>query len=63
MTPAICIITERFVEGGIVLFLPVQVQRAYPLKRGKTAGVDNIPKELVHTGGEDVIVVFMTICN
>ena len=25
------------------------------LKKGKSAGVDNIPAELVHAGGEDVI--------
>ena len=33
------------------------------LKKGKTAGVDNIPAELVQAGGEDVITVPMTICN
>ena len=33
------------------------------LKKGKSAGVDNIPAELVHTGGEDVITALMAICN
>ena len=33
------------------------------LKRGKTAGVDNIPAELIQAGGEDVITALMTICN
>ena len=32
------------------------------LKKGKSAGVDNIPAELVQAGGEDVIIAFMTIC-
>ena len=33
------------------------------LKKGKSAGVDNIPAELVQKGGEDVITALMTICN
>ncbi len=33
------------------------------LKKGKSAGVDNIPAELVKAGGEDVITVLTTICN
>ena len=33
------------------------------LKKGKSAGVDNIPTELVQAGGEDVITAFTTICN
>ena len=33
------------------------------LKKGKTAGVDNIPAELVQAGGEDVITALMTISN
>ncbi|WP_419623966.1 reverse transcriptase domain-containing protein [Thiolapillus sp.] len=33
------------------------------LKKGKTAGVDNIPAELVLAGGEDVITALTTICN
>ena len=34
----------------------------YSLKKGKSAGVDNIPAELVQAGGEDVIIA-LTICN
>ena len=30
---------------------------------GKSAGVDNIPVELVQAGGEDVISALTTICN
>ena len=33
------------------------------LKKGKSAGVDNIPAELVQAGGEDVITVLTTICD
>ena len=33
------------------------------LKKGKSAGVDNIPAELVQGGGEDVITALTTICN
>ena len=33
------------------------------LKKGKSAGVDNIPVELVQAGGEDVITALKTICN
>ena len=33
------------------------------LKKGKTAGVDNIPAELVQAGGEDVNNVLTTICK
>ena len=33
------------------------------LKKGKSAGVDNIPAELVQAGAEDVITALTTICN
>ena len=33
------------------------------LKKGKSAGVDNIPEELVQAGGETMIDVFTHICN
>ena len=33
------------------------------LKKGKPAGVDNIPAALVQAGGEDVITALTTICN
>ena len=32
-------------------------------KTGKSAGVNNIPAELVQTGGEEVITALMTICH
>ena len=33
------------------------------LKKGKSAGVDNIPAELVQASGENVIPALATICN
>ena len=33
------------------------------LKKVKSAGVDNIPVELVQAGEEDVIIALTTICN
>ena len=33
------------------------------LKKLKSAGVDNIPAELVQAGGEDVITALTIICN
>ena len=33
------------------------------LKKGKSAGVDNIPGELVQAGGEDMISILHRICN
>ena len=33
------------------------------LKKGKSAGVDNIPAELVQADGEDVITALTTICS
>ena len=41
-----------------------EVQAAVqPLKKGKSAGVDNIQAELVQAGGEDVITALTTFCN
>ena len=36
---------------------------AQSLKKGNSAGVNNIPAELVQAGGEDVITALTTICN
>ena len=33
------------------------------LKKGKSAGIENIPEELVQADGEDVITTLMAICN
>ena len=34
-----------------------------PLKKGESAGVDNIPSELVQVGGEAMINMLLIICN
>ena len=33
------------------------------LKKGKSAGVNNIPADVVQAGGEDVVTALTTICN
>ena len=33
------------------------------MKKGKSAGVDKIPAELVQAGGEDVVTALTTICK
>ena len=33
------------------------------LKKGKSAGVDNIPVELVQAGGESMIDILTNVCN
>ena len=56
--PIICLpihdhpILRREVEDAVQL-----------LKKGKSAGVDNIPTELVQAGWEDVTIALTTICN
>ena len=35
----------------------------HSLKKGKSAGVDKLPAELVQAGGEDVIIALVTFCN
>ena len=40
-----------------------EVEAVQSLKKGKSAGVDKIPQELVQAGGEDVITALTTICN
>ena len=45
-------------------FLREEVEAAVKaLKMGKSAGVDNIPAELVQAGGETMIDILTTICN
>ena len=45
-----------------ILFEEVEIAVA-SLKKGKSAGVDNIPAELVQAGGETMIDVLTEICN
>ena len=45
-------------------FIRKEVEAAVQsLRKGKSAGVDNIPAELVQADGEDVITTLTTICN
>ena len=39
------------------------LHKVHSLKKGKSAGADNIPAELVQAGGEDVITALTTICS
>ena len=56
-----CLQTDTEVDHQILCReVEVAVQS---LKKGKSAGVDNIPAELVQAGGEDVITALTTICN
>ena len=51
-------------EEDLQLILREEVEIAVAsLKRGKSAGVDNIPAELVQAGGETMIDVLTEICN
>ena len=44
--------------------LQLEVEAAVQsLKKGKSAGVNNIPLELVQGGGEDIITALTTVCN
>ena len=51
-------------EEGLQPILREEVEIAVAsMKKGKPAGVDNIPAELVHAGGETMIDVLTEICN
>ena len=51
-------------EENLQTILRKEVQIAVAsLKKGKSAGVDNIPAELVQAGGETMIDVLTEICN
>ncbi|KAJ8351016.1 hypothetical protein AAFF_G00162180 [Aldrovandia affinis] len=50
--------------GGKITTLLLEVEAAVrSLKKGKAAGVDNIPAELLQAGGEAIIDVLTIICN
>ena len=49
-------------ESGDILREEVE-EAVKMLKKGKSAGVDNIPGELVQAGGEDMISMLHRICN
>ena len=49
-------------DGHLILRKEVEAA-VQSLKKGKPAGVDNIPAELVQAGGEDATSALTTICN
>ena len=60
----ICKISPHFSAKDDHPILHTEAEAAVQsLKKGKSAGVDNIPAELVQAGGEDVITALTTICN
>ena len=56
-----CLQTDT--EDGYPILRKEVEAAAQSLKKGKSAGVDNNPAELVHAGGEDEIIALTTICS
>ena len=55
---------HRYQMKNSTLFLREEVEAAVKaLKMGMSAGVDNIPAEFVHAGGEARIDILTAICN
>ena len=55
---------SKLPEEDLLPILCVEVEIAVAsLKKGKSAGVNNIPAELVQAGGETMIDVLTEICN
>ena len=61
--PSVLNCTQTDTEGDHPILCREVEAAVQSLKRGKSAGVDNIPAELVQVGGEDVITALTTICN
>ena len=60
----VLLVPETFLTENDHPILRREVEAAVQsLKKVKSAGVDNIPAELVQAGGEDVITALTTICN
>ncbi|KAI0210308.1 Serine-protein kinase ATM [Lamellibrachia satsuma] len=56
--------TQQTTEEDDYPILREEVEAAVKsLKKGKSAGIDNIPAELVQAGGEALIITLTTICN
>ena len=53
---------QGLVQDHLILRREVEAA-VQPLKKGKSAGIDNIPAELGQAGGEDVITALTTLCN
>ena len=61
--PSVLNCTQTDTEDDLPILRGEVEATVQSLKKGKSAGVDNIPAELVQAGGEDVITALTTICN
>ena len=61
--PSVLNCPQTHTEDEHLIFRKQVEAAVQSLKKGKPARVDNIPAELVQTGGEDVITTLTTICN
>ena len=59
--PLVINCTQTDTENGHPILCREVKAAVQSLKKGKSAGVDNIPGELVQAGGEDVITALTTI--
>lgn len=50
-------------DGDFPILREEVIAAVKTLKKGKSAGVDNIPTELVQAGGEPMIDILLTVCN
>ena len=60
------VVTRQYwtAEEDLQLILHEEAEIAVAsLKKGKSAGIDNVPAELVQAGGETMIDVLTEICN
>ena len=60
--------TEKRYRNKIIIIIIITLREGVEaavksLKKGKSAGVDNIPSELVQAGGEAMIDMLLIICN
>ena len=61
--PSVLNCPQTHTEDDHPIFRKEMEAEIQSLKKGKSAGVDKIPAELVQAGGEDVITALMTIRN
>ena len=61
--PSVLDCPQTDTEDGHTIFSKEVEAALQSLKKGKSAGVHNIPAELVQAGEEDVIVSLTTICD
>ena len=61
--PSVLNCPQTHTEDDHPIFRKEMEAEIQSLKKGKSAGVDKIPAELVQAGGEDVITALTAICN